>query len=384
MTRTGRGFTLIEILISVAILAFVISGVSLVLIKQTQASSVQGAQRDLEESGRRALLELARAVRLAGYGIDPTAAFDFANFACTTPGTPSTCNGGGRDRIDAPDELVVAWRDPVFSRKVNTKTGSGPYTLTLDKALTGTVDVGRIVQLLCDGAETAAYGAVTTKRNAGDTDLIVRVLTAADGAFPIVDPTDGCFATATVLLVERTRYYVANDADGVPTLWRDRGRGAQERLFRGIEDLQLGYGIGQPPAGSRFATGGANAVAAPGCVDSSGNATWSFGSCPGTAGAPDPSITPPNWRLDSYDSASRYTGHPANVRNVNIVLVARASQPSPDGTGDDVPVLLNRAARAQDNFHRAVLTVSEQPQNLLSRANMLPPIFDGSTNVGGG
>jgi len=337
MTRTGRGFTLIEILISVAILAFVISGVSLVLIKQTQASSVQGAQRDLEESGRRALLELARAVRLAGYGIDPTAAFDFANFACTTPGTPSTCNAGGRDRIDAPDELVVAWRDPVFSRKVNTKTGSGPYTLTLDKALTGTVDVGRIVQLLCDGAETAAYGAVTTKRNAGDTDLIVRVLTAADGAFPIVDPTDGCFATATVLLVERTRYYVANDADGVPTLWRDRGRGAQERLFRGIEDLQLGYGIGQPPAGSRFATGGANAVAAPGCVDSSGNATWSFGSCPGTAGAPDPSITPPNWRLDSYDSASRYTGHPANVRNVNIVLVARASQPSPDGTATMCP-----------------------------------------------
>jgi len=385
MTRIRRrGFSLIEVLLAVAILAFVISGVSMVLIKQTQASAVQTGQRDLEESGRRSLLELARAVRMAGYGIDPTAAFDFANFACTTPGTPSTCNGGGRDRTDAPDELVVAWRDPLFARKVNTKTGSGPYTLTLDQALTGAIDAGRIVQLLCDGAETAAYVAVTTKRNAGDPDLIVRVLTAADGAFPIVDPTDSCFSTATVLLVERTRYYLANDADGVPALWRDRGRGAQELLFRGIEDLQLGYDIGQPPAGSRFAAGGANAVAAPGCMDSSGNATWSFGSCPGTAGAPDPSITPPSWRLDSYDWASRYTGHPANIRNVNIVLVARASHASPDGSGDDLPVLLNRAARPRDNFHRAVLTVSEQPQNLLSRANMLPPVFAGSTNVGGG
>jgi len=85
----------------------VVAGISQVLIKQSQASSVQAGQRDLEESGRLALIELGRAIRLAGYGIDPTAAFDFGRFACTTPGTASTCNGGGRDRTDAPDELVV-------------------------------------------------------------------------------------------------------------------------------------------------------------------------------------------------------------------------------------------------------------------------------------
>jgi len=385
MTRSGpRGFTLIEILISVAILSFVIAGVSMVLVKQTQASSVQAGQRDLEESGRRALLEIARAVRIAGYGIDPTAAFDFANFACTTPGTASSCNGSGRDRTDAPDELVLAFRDPSFSRKVTVKAGGGPYVLTLDNALSGILQAGRIVELLCDGGETAAYVAVATTKNAGDTDLSVRVLAAADGAFPIVDPTDACFATATVMLVERVRYYVANDTDGVPALWRDRARGAPELLFRGIEDLQLGYDIGQPPAGSRFAAGGANAVAPPGCIDSGGNATWSFGACPGVAGSPDPTVAAPDWRLDSYDSARRYTAHPANIRNVNIVLVARATRTSPDGSGDDVPAVLNRPARARDNFHRAVLTTSEQPQNLLGRANLLPPVFAGSTNLGGG
>jgi len=389
MTRNRpHGFTLIEVLVSVAILAFVVAGISQVLIKQSQASSVQAGQRDLEESGRLALIELGRAIRLAGYGIDPTAAFDFGRFACTTPNTPSTCNGGGRDRTDAPDELVVAWRDPNFARKVAVKTGAGPYTITLDAALTTRIDAGRIVELLCDGAENAAYVAVTSTKNSGDTDLSVRVLTNADGYFPAVDPSDACYSTGTVLLVERVRYYVANDADGVPAFWRDRGRGAAELLFRGIEDLQFSYDIGQPPAGSRFASGGANAVTPPGCTDTSGDgggvSTWTFGSCTGVAAGPDQSITPPNWRLDAYDAATRYTGHPANIRNVNIVVVARATRASPDGSGDDVPALLNRPARIRDNFRRAVQTLSEQPQNLLSRANILPPVFPGSTNVGGG
>src|SRR5712664_2429865 len=388
MTRSRHGFTLIEVLLSVAILAFVVAGISQVLIKQSQASSVQAGQRDLEESGRLALIEMGRAIRMAGYGIDPTVAFDFGRFACTTPGTLSTCNGGGRDRTDAPDELVVAWRDPNFARKVALKTGGGPYTITLDSALTARIDAGRIVELLCDGAENAAYVAVTSTKNAGDTDLVVRLLTAADGYFTIVDPSDACYSTATVLLVERARYYVANDTDGVPALWRDRGRGGAELLFRGIEDLQLSYDIGQPPAGSRFAAGGANAVAPPGCINTSadggGTSTWTFGSCAGLAGAPDPTITPPNWRLDAYDAATRYTGHPANIRNVNVVVVARATRASPDGSGDELPALLNRPARIRDNFRRAVQTLSEQPQNLLSRANILPPVFPGSTNVGGG
>ena len=92
----------------------------------------------------------------------------------------------------------------------------------------------------------------------------------------------------------------------------------------------------------------------------------------------------PDWRATGYDDATRYTGHPANIRNVNIVIVARATRPSPDQTGDPVPALLNRPARPPDTYRRSIGTLSESPQNLLSRANMLPPVFAGSTNVGGG
>jgi len=386
MKRANRGFTLIELMVSVAILSAVIAGISGVLIKQSQASSVQTAQRDLEQSGRLALQELGRAVRLAGYGIDPAAAFDFARFACSTPDVPGTCNGSGRDRSDAPDELVVAWRDPAFSRRVTSLSGAGPWTLTLDAPLTAALPAGRILQLLCDGAAEVGYFALDAQAApaAGGVpqQVAIRALTAADGFFPGALPTNACYSSAVVLLVERTRYYVANDTTGVPSLWRDRGRG-QELLFRGIEDVQLSYEIGQPPAGSQFAAGGPSAVTAPGCAVA-GVATWSFGSCPDSTGTPNHTAPAPDWRNDPYDSANRYSAHPANIRAVGIAVVARATRASADGSGDGVPALFNRPARVRDRFHRAVLTLSERPVNLLSRAYMLPPISPGSNNLGGG
>jgi prepilin-type N-terminal cleavage/methylation domain-containing protein len=383
-TRLHRGFTLVEVMVSVALLSFIMAGITMVLVKQSQASTGQIAQRDLEESGRLALLDLGRAIRQAGYGITPVAAFDFDRFACTTPGTASTCPNGGRDRSDGPDEIVVAWRDPMFVRTLTAKTGTGPYTLTLGTTLTQALKAGRIVQLLCNGAEPSSYVALNADAAVGDTTVTVRVLANADGYFPQAAPTDVCFASGSMFLVERVRYYVANDPTGVPSLYRDRGRGTQELLYRGIEDLQLSYDIGQPPAGSAFAAGGATPAAAPGCTNG-GVATWGFGECQGAVGAPSETATAPDWRNDAYDSANRYTGYPANIRNVNILVVARAISPNAEGTGDPVPAVqnFNMAARNPDNFRRALLSVSEQPENLLSRAHFLPPVFTNG-NVGGG
>ncbi|HTO99142.1 MAG TPA: prepilin-type N-terminal cleavage/methylation domain-containing protein [Myxococcales bacterium] len=388
MKRGSHGYSLIELLLAVAILASIVAGISGVLVKQSQASAVQQAQRDLEENGRLALNELGRAVRLAGYGIDPASAFDFARFACSTPDSPGTCNGTGRDRMNAPDELVVAWRDPSFSRRVTALVGVGPWTVTLNAPLTADLQAGRLVSLLCDGALNVSYYALDSAATAVTAPtpqtISLRLLTPADGFFASVVPTgDGCYANAVVTLVERTRYYVANDSTGVSSLFRDRGRG-QELLFRGIEDMQLSYDIGQPPAGSIFAADGTSAVAPPGCVDGSGNPTWSFGSCPGIAGSPSHTATAPDWRNEPYDAASRYTGNPANIRTVNIAVVARATRASPDGSGDSVLPILNRTARDRDSFRRAVMTLSEKPLNLLSRSYMLPPISPGSNNLGGG
>ena len=61
-----RGFTLLEMLIAMGVTSIVIAVISIVLVKQSQASVKQTQQRSLEETGRQALLEIAYAVRMAG------------------------------------------------------------------------------------------------------------------------------------------------------------------------------------------------------------------------------------------------------------------------------------------------------------------------------
>jgi prepilin-type N-terminal cleavage/methylation domain-containing protein len=376
-----HGFTLVEVLVAVAILAILVAGISGLLVQQGLLSAKQQLQRGLEENGRLALLDVSRAVRQAGYGIAPTAAFDFDRYACATPGIASTCPNGGRDRTDGPDEMVLSFRDPTFYRYATSIAGGGPWTVTLDRPLTQTINAGRIIQLLCGGAEPAAYLALSADAAAGSRALALRALTNADGYYPQAGPTDACFASAGVMLVERLRLFVQNDAFGVPCLYRERGRGGPELLERGVEDLQLTYQIGPPPAGSPYAAGGATPVGPP--ETCAGVPGWVFGACAGVRENPSEAATAPDWRGDPYDFPSRYGAHPANVRAVTITVVARSTQETPDRSGDALPALANRAARPAGIFKRSVFTVTEQTPNLLTRAHFLPPVF-ASANVGGG
>src|SRR4051812_5502545 len=196
-----RGFTLLELLIALGITSVVIAGISIILVKQSQASVKQTQQRSLEENGRQALLEIAYSVRMAGAGIDPTAAFDFDRYACGTPGTASSCNGSGRDRNDAPDELVVSYRDPSFSRAVTSQTGTDPYTVNIDRPLTVPLEANRIVLLLCSGADPVAYTAVQTTAPVGASQLTLRSLQPRDGYYsPTPTGTlEGCFSAAAMV-----------------------------------------------------------------------------------------------------------------------------------------------------------------------------------------
>src|SRR5207245_11023444 len=106
-------------------------------------------------------------------------------------------------------------------------------------------------------------------------------------------PADPGFKAPGRMLAERVRYYIGNDTDGVPTVYKERGRGGPEKLYRGIEDLQLTYDIGQPPAGSAFAAAGATPSPAPACTTSA----WTFGLC-ATAEAPSEPATAPDCRND--------------------------------------------------------------------------------------
>jgi prepilin-type N-terminal cleavage/methylation domain-containing protein len=372
-----RGFSLIELMLAVAITSIVVAVISLVLVKQSQASVKQTQQRTLEETGRLALLEIAHSVRMAGSGIDPTAAFDFDRYACGTPGTAATCNNNTgrdgtatgpapRDRIDGSDEIVLSYRDPSFSRNVVSKSGSDPYTLSLDRPLTAAIAKDRIAMLLCSGADPVAYLAFAADAAPDQTIVTLRSVTNNDGYYPKSAPTDTCFGKSSLVLVERVRYFVANDTDKVPSLFRDRGRGGDPTLlFRGIEDLQFTFTIGPPPAGGPAPLACGNG--------------WEYGAegCPQGTMPRDATLEgkPDFWINDGYDDPERFKVHPANIRSVQISLVARAAQLSPDVSGDALPKLANRPAAPKDPAHpyaRSVLTIREHTTNLLARARLMP------------
>ena len=386
--RAHRGFTLIEIMIAVGILAAVMAGISGLLIQQSLQSVKNETQRSLEDNGRLAMLDIMGAVRFAGYGISPLAAFDFDRYACTTPGTPNSCNGGGRDRADAPDEIVMSWRDLLFARDVNGITGSGPWTVTLDRALTQPLLSGRIMQMICrSDASQAAYLKLNADAAIGATTLTLAIVQTSDGYYPAVGPTDACFSLGAtskpgLFLIERRRYYIANDTTGMPSLFRERGRGGAELVQRGIEDLQLSYTISSPPT---LTPASPNAGVTP-PVSCAGVTGWVFGECVGTAGQPSHTATPTPTPDLPYDSIERYSGHPLNIRTVTVTVVARGTQNSPDGIGDSLPAIGNRAARAAGLYKRGIFSVSEQVPNTLQKVNFLPVIGSTGTgyNVGGG
>jgi len=389
-----RGFTLLELLMAMGITSVVVAGISIILLKQSQASVKQTQQRTLEETGRQALLEIGFAVRMAGAGIAPTAAFDFDRYACISPGdatspgcnnnagieraplTPTPASPGLRDKIDGPDELVVSYRDPVLSRTVTSMTpinATGPYSVRLNAGFKSAVKQGRIAMLFCSGADPISYVAFAADVAAGDPNLTLRPVVPADGYYPPAPPNDQCFGTAVFALVERVRYFVANDFDGVPALFRDRGRaGDPQVLFRGVEDLQLTYTIGPPPPGTTtgITTGPA------GCADAKGTAAaqnkWVFGLC--NQGTPKESAAAPDWVADGYDTPKRYNAHPANIRSVEINIVTRSTQKASDKAGNTVPALGNRPARppVQDQYSRSVFKLTEQVPNLLARAALMP------------
>jgi prepilin-type N-terminal cleavage/methylation domain-containing protein len=378
-----RGFSLVELLVALGITSVVVAAISMVLVKQSRASVKLNQQRTLEESGRQALLDIAYTVRMAGSGIEPTAAFDFGHYACTSPTDASTCNNnrgldgtpaspGPRDRTDGPDELVVSYRDPVFYRNVTALSpigASGPYTVTLDAPLTTSIKRGRIAMIACSGADPVAYLVFAANAAAGTSTVTLDKVGDADGYYPTTGATENCFTKGAFALVERVRYFVANDVDKVPSLFRDRGRtGDPQVLYRGIEDLQLAYRIGAPPAGS---TAGASAPVP--CTDPARGADgWIFGIC----NQGSPAGNPPDWMNDGYDTPRRYTGHPANIRSVQINVLARATQDSPDAAGDRAPALANHATPPADapgkKYIRSVLSITEQTPNLLARTRLMP------------
>ena len=429
--RPSRGVTLLELLVALVVTAFAISG-ALLMVQAQQRVFYSGAKtRQAQQNARSALLFLEQKVPLAGYGIDPAEALDFAWY-CPT----GSCT---RDSTNGPDELVFYARNPAFqvvestspptfygkAWQVNSVTSS---TLSLEARGGENFLKGQIVQILCKNELRFTHVTLAqTHWNvpAGPVELELAPATsslspnvpanpftrqdAADGTNPAFTKTGGCLRlNPRAFLVDRYRLYVRPvDVGGGrfdPYLVLDMGvdtDGSREvdqddeiLIAEGIENLQVAYSFIDPT------------------IPTAGNVPGTPISVPPAGSLPSTlpqTITPTNFPGDyaSTQNADRYpflassqllytsgtplhdkrrTNDQGNIRAIKIALVARSPDPDPSARSNlryepgsplwvmnfnQLPAWIANylALNANDDHYlRTVLTTTVYVPNLAARA----------------
>lgn len=396
LPRHGRGrgghpagFTLIELMITVAIVAVVVAGIFAVVSAQQQAYADGQRLRVAQSSGRSALLYLEQRVPLAGLGTSPSLAFDFGRYVSGPCPAGLTCP---RDAIDGSDELVFVARnprywvstDPAVEPRGNAwnvvSVSSGAVTV---KARAGDgFRVGQVLAAVCPGGAEYAYFTVGAR---------VPTLAAPDPALRVtladVVPEDpfrrqdlaqtSCFSsgTARLFLVDRYRFHVrpepGTSGAADPYLVLDTGTDTNDDgvvnqddellVASGIESFQVAYDLANgATVGATPGTKIELASGYPGGTTANQLTTLAF---PGPAPEPGQSVyAPTSWYaflMGPPPAAERRTNHQANIRFVRIAVVARSPDPEPRIAGTGLLLGLNQTSRpawagavANDGFQR--------------------------------
>jgi type IV pilus assembly protein PilW len=398
MARTNRpvrGFTLIELAVSILIAGIMAFGAISVLNQQRRLLQASSADRALQETARAALGEIGENLRRAGYGMEPSLAIDFSLYtpATATLGTGAvTC----RDSITQSDEIVFYARDPAFKALVSAAPTTGQLVLT--GGIQAPLRRGQILQVMCAGAAGTTYVTVaaTVAANwvppAAAPATTIVTLQNATAVFPRLNAdlavAASCFqndwANLRVYRVDRFRYFVQTFQDSDSQLTRpylmldrglqdDDGSARDEPVAPDVEDLQFEYVFYNPVTAATRSVGG------PGTARLSNNpASIDLAAAPPAIGS-------------LGEDPTRLTNSPANIRAVRVSVVTRT--PGPDLTkrqavtqliasqGPVIPTAGNRPAtvdlaRINDsNFsHHARIRVDStfETRNLDARA----PFYD--------
>jgi prepilin-type N-terminal cleavage/methylation domain-containing protein len=299
-TSCDKGFTLLELLFSISIALIAIAVGTSMLIAQNSSLQKQSGMGNAIEQAQVAADAISGAIRLAGTGVDPWMAFDFDFYDCTLPGTSlsmsesTRCNQHLRDAIDAPDELIVTYRDPAYATswsagggapgdtragctggdvgffvgRVWGVTTANATSVTLVLKPGDTIYRGQVLQLACADGITYTYATVSGPK-ASVPATATACNTATLNLYPAVtnNPfhqpgslTTACFSsgTARAYAVKRQRFFIYRQTGATiphPYLMLDQGLDTNNDglltdadllpIASDIEDLQFAYGLDQ-------------------------------------------------------------------------------------------------------------------------------------------
>ncbi len=286
-----RGFTLVELMIGLAVTVVVVAAGFTVLTTTQKATHANDQVANTQQSARIAMDLLSRDIKQAGYGmIGPVG-------ACGSAIMPGDNDPTGPDK--GPDQitLVVPVGNSVTPNAWTLQTAVGPgfnqIQLTSTAAVNNMVSQGMVANSLIS-VGGGATGTVTTT----STDKINLNPIPAPLSFGVGTP---------VYLLQCIRYQIGATAaacgNGLwPCLLRGPVGGALVPIVDGIEDIQFAYACDGCVA---TVNGGVQ----DGIIDDQGGAGGSFG--------PEDFLTNSTWSIGSLS--------PDKIRFVQVTIVARQS-----------------------------------------------------------
>jgi prepilin-type N-terminal cleavage/methylation domain-containing protein len=249
---TQRGFTLIELMISLVLFSFAIAGVLSVAVAITQAFREQRQAVQAEAAVRVPMDFLLDAMRQAGPGVsNPVNMHDINN--CTDGAiTVQSAPGGtydsktilaGTDTLDviyASGAVVTSTREEYLKTTTTAVTvNDGSQFSDGDYAVVTNFDVAMFVRIATVAGNDLTFDAPGT---GCATTLPWPTCTGCTGGTP------GFPAGTTVIRAQHAHFFIADlgDGSGVPALWMDPDAGGAlepEPVAEGIEDMQIAVGI---------------------------------------------------------------------------------------------------------------------------------------------
>ena len=420
--RAQRGVTLIELLVSMAMVGLVMAAVIAAFLGQNKLMRGLSEGRQAQDSARRALTEVSRLAGHAGWGLSPAFAFDFNWYGCTAqPCVRDNVTGQsvlvpGKPAIpvrDGTDELVFLARSQHYfqprgggglpaddlggSFQVDASTGPGSLVLDGHAHDQPVIPMGTTLLVVCPGAYTYLYVTATANTPVGSGGATVSVSNSAspspfDQGNLLGQPCIRA-GNAKAFVLNRYRFFVGNDTPGSgrPFLYLDRGIDADgdgqidppTPVASDIEDFQVAY----------LMRDGTTDGADPAQVQAAAQPTFST--------APPWSPCSTEIRLDgsgggfnykntalfpcSLRSITRVTGDgetgnvPGNIVAVRITVVARTSSPHRDRSGQvdvnvgDPPANFtvenhDRSGEKPDGYGRVRLSITVPVANTDSSA----------------
>ncbi len=315
MFRRAEGFSLIELMVAVAIMAIVISQLMLVFTTQRRATVVNDRVLDVQESARTVIDLVTFDARMAGFMVPRATAI--SSFDGGAVGSDRICISDSSyfsTPLDGSASLALDNRDSHFKRATLTGLGAGNVTVeSLDVDEDGAANdfaVGAGV-IVSDGAKTHCAAIEGIVGNLVDFDN--------NHSMP-----GGLFAAAAGVFAVPAIIYELNE----PTLTLTRNG---VTLSTSIEDLQIEYWV--------------DSQVADGVV---GGTEWPI--------------------HDLNTIAAGFTIDTEQIRRVRISVVSRTD--SGDGHEQENfqrffrPANANRNAGAMDEFRRRRFSASVAPRNI--------------------